>query len=171
MDNIVATRKWSEMHGMAIVTLAEGKKVGTLDDFYFDVTTSNIYALRIKTSLFGHKLLPIALINSIGQDAIIIQNDVALSDESADDKLSTYGLGRNLLSYKIMSASGNVIGLVGNLLIETSAPKALRIAEFEFSGSLRERISKRYQSFSSSQLLQYGHDVLVVPDEVAQLLQ
>ncbi|HVB73964.1 MAG TPA: hypothetical protein VNE38_10460 [Ktedonobacteraceae bacterium] len=47
----------------------------------------------------------------------------------------------------------------------------LRIAEFELSGGLRERISRRYSSFSSSQLLQYGHDVLVIPDELAQSLQ
>jgi len=171
MENITATRKWSELQGIAIVSLAEGKKIGTLDDFYFDQANSNIYALRIKTGLFGHKLLPVVHINGIGQDAITIENDDILADEKADEKLSTYGTGRNLLSYKVMSAGGSVVGTVGNLLIETSVPRALRIAEFELSGGFRERISRRYSSFPSEQLLQYGHDVLVIPDELAQSLQ
>ncbi len=171
MDNINATRKWSELQGIAIVSLADGKKVGTLDDFYFNLANSNIYALRIKTGLFGRKLLPVAQINSIGLDAITIQSDDTLSDEKADEQLSTYGLGSNLLTYKIMSEAGSVVGTVGNLLIETGVPKAMRIAEFELSGGLRERISGHYSQFASSQLLQYGHDVLVVPDEVARSLQ
>jgi len=55
--------------------------------------------LRIKTGLIGHKLLPVAHIKGIGKDAITIQNEDALSDEKADEKLSMYAHSSNLLAY------------------------------------------------------------------------
>jgi uncharacterized protein YrrD len=170
MDNIQATRKWSEIDGLAVVSLADGKKIGTVDDFYFDPTNSKIYALRMKTGLFGHKVIQVATISSIGQDAITIPNEEKLYSESEDPKLPAFFSGRNLLTYKIMSASGNVIGTTGNVLLDISVPTALRIAAFELSGGLGDHISGRFPTFSSSQVVRYGQDVLVVPDEVVQTL-
>ena len=35
MDMSQSTRKWSELHGIAVISVADGKKIGTCDDFYF----------------------------------------------------------------------------------------------------------------------------------------
>ena len=69
-----------------------------------------------------------------------------------------------------MSTSGNLIGTVGNVLLDTSTPTALKIAAFELARSLRERIGGRYQTFPVAQVVRYGEDVLVIPDEVVQSL-
>ncbi|SRR2546425_582812 len=171
MDNIQATTRWSEIDGIAVVSLAEGKKVGTADDFYFDPANSTIYALRVKTGLFGHKALKVANINGIGQDAITTASEELISKESEDPKLSSLLLGKKLLSYRIMSAGGNIVGTVGNVLLDISVPTALRIAAFELSGGLRERLGGRYPTFDSVQVMRYGQDVLVIPDEATQSLQ
>ncbi len=171
MDNIQTTRKWSELRGLAVVTLAGGKKEGTCDDFYFVPSSQNIYALRVKTGLFGHKGLLVANVDAIGQDAITAASEEALWNESEDEHVATLPLGQSLLSYKIMSASGTLVGSIGDVLIDTSSPKALRISAFELSRGLRERISGNYSTFSAAQVTSWGRDVLVIPDDVAQSLQ
>jgi uncharacterized protein YrrD len=170
MDNNQATTRWSELDGIAVVSLANGKKVGMVVDFYFDPANSTIYALRVKTGMFGHKVLKVANINGIGQHAITMANEELISKESEDPKLSSLLLGHNLLSYKILSAGGNLVGSVGNALLDISVPTALRIVAFELSGGLRERLGGRYQTFGSTEVMRYGQDVLVVSDEVAKSL-
>lgn len=170
MDNIQTTRKWSQLRGLAVVGLTEGKKVGTCDDFYFTPTTQNIYALSIKTGLLGHKVLLVANIDGIGQHAITTASEGSLQSESDDEHIMALPLGQSLRSYKIMSASGTIVGTVGDVLIDTSTPRALRISAFELTGGLLERISGRYPTFPAAQVTSWGQDVLVIPDQVAQSL-
>jgi uncharacterized protein YrrD len=168
MNDNQANKKWSELYRMAVVTLADGKKVGTFDDFYFDPDTHTVYALRVKTGLFAHKALHVANLSGIGQDAITTKNEEMLQSESDDARLSSLPRGQNLLSYKVMSTSGNVIGTLGHVLLDISKPTALRIAAIELSGGLQERLGIRSSTLIPAQFLHYGHDVLVVPEEALQ---
>jgi uncharacterized protein YrrD len=170
MDTSQPTRKWSELHGIAVVSLADGKKIGTCDDFYFDPVTQSVYALRVKTSLFGHKVLPVAYISTFGQDAITIASEEGLRSKSEDERVAALPSAQSLHSYKVMSASGTVVGTVGNVLLDTSTPTALKIAAFELARSLREHVSGRYPTFPATQVVRYGEDVLVISDEVVQSL-
>lgn len=170
MENVQDLRKWSDLHGIAVVALADGKKIGSCDDFYFDPQTQNIYALRVKTGLFGHKIVPVADINAVGQDAITIPNEDALRGESDDPRVATLLSGDGLRNYRVMSAGGTLVGTVSNVLLDTGTPNALRVAAFELSGGLRDQLSGKYPTFAASQVVNYGQDVLVIPDEVAQSL-
>jgi len=170
MDMSQSTRKWSELHGIAVINIADGKKIGTCDDFYFDPNNQSVYALQVKTSLFGHKVLPVSNISAFGQDAITIASEEGLRSKSEDERVATLTSGQSLHSYKVMSASGTLVGTIGNVLLDTSTPTALKIAAFELARSLRERFGGRYPTFPASQVVGYGQDVLVIPDEVVQSL-
>jgi len=163
-------RKWSELHNMAVVSVNEGKKVGTCDDFYFEPNSQVIYALKIKTGMLSHKVLPAASINTIGQDAITITSEGDLQGKGDDGKLATLPLGEILHSYKVMSASGTVVGTLGNILIDVSTPTAPRVTDFELTRGLRERIGRKYETFSANEVISYGQDVLVISDAEAQQL-
>jgi uncharacterized protein YrrD len=170
MENTQTTRKWTELRGMAVVTLDDGKKVGTCDDFYFDLPTHRVYALRVRTGLLGHKVLPVSGINAIGQDAITTASGEELGDKLNDAQASNLASGQALLAYKIMSANGTLVGTIGNVLLDVSSPSAPGIAAIELAGGLRERLGGRYPSFPASMIQSYGHDVLVIPEELAQTL-
>jgi uncharacterized protein YrrD len=170
MDMSQSTRKWSELHDIAVVSVADGKKIGTCDDFYFDPSTQSVYALQVKTGLFGHKVLPVSYISTFGQDAIMIASDEGLRSKSEDERVATLSSGQSLHLYKVMSTSGTLVGTVGNVLLDTSTPTALKIAAFELARSLRERLSGRYPNFPASQVVSYGEDVLVIPDDAVQSL-
>lgn len=168
MDSTQPTVKWTEIRGKAVVSLENGKKVGTCDDFYFEPQSHEVYALRVKTGMFSHRILPAARVNSVGQDAITIANEEALQRQSEDKKIATLPQGQSMLAYKVMSASGTLIGTVGNILLYTTTPSTLQVAAFELSAGLREKLGGRYPSFAASQVLSYGKDVLVIPDDLAQ---
>ena len=72
-----------------------------------------------------------------------------------------------LLSYRVMSEGGKLVGTIGNILLDLTNPTAPRIAGFELSGGLGERISGRYPTFAANQIVRYGQDVIVVPDALA----
>jgi uncharacterized protein YrrD len=170
MDMSQSTRKWSELHGIAVISVADGKKIGTCDDFYFDPITQSVYALQVKTGLFGYKVLPVSYISTFGQDAITIASEEGLRSKSEDERVATLPSGQSLHSYKVMTVSGTLVGTIGNVLLDTSTPTALKIAAFELARSLRERLGGRYPTFPVSQVVRYGEDVLVIPDEVVQSL-
>lgn len=171
MQNSTSTRKWSDIQGMAAVAIDTGKKVGTIEDFYFDPQNGTLLGFLIKTGLLGHRVLKSNNINGIGIDAVTFANENALIKESAEKELSVTPLGKSLLAYRVLSEGGNVIGTIGNILLDLTTPSAIRIATFELAGGLREHLSKRYLSFDANQVTRYGHDVIVIPDTIAQSLQ
>lgn len=170
MQNSTLTKKWSDINGHAAVALDTGKKVGTIEDFYFDPPTSSVRGFIIKMGLINRRILLSSSIKAIGADAITFSNEDDLVKEN-DEQLKGIPLGRGLLSYRVLSEGGNVIGTIGNIIMDVTAPATLYIASFEMAGGLRERLTGRFPTFSASQVTRYGHDVLVIPDDVAQSLK
>lgn len=164
-------KKWSDLKDLAVVAIANGSKVGTLDDFYFDPTANpaanSIRGFRVKTGMFSHRVLPSGAINAIGVDAVTFDNEDMLHHEKDEAEFSTLPLGQSLLTYRVMSEGGTLIGTIGNILLDITTPNALHIYAFELSGGLRSRISGHYSSFYAQQVVRYGQDVLVIPDAVA----
>lgn len=171
MENPRTARKWSDLRGIAVVSLAGGNKVGPVDDFYFDPKTSQVYAFRVKTGPFRHKILHVTDIRGIGQDAITAPTEDAIQSASADSKLSSVCDGEGLLSYKVMSASGTVVGSVGEVLLDTSNPSAVQITGIVLSGGLLQHLGVHAHTMIKAQDIHYGQHVLVIPDMVAQALQ
>ncbi len=171
MTNIQSTKKWTELSGLAVVGLTDGKKLGSCDDFFFEPATQKVYGIRVKTGILGHRVLLTTSISSIGQDAITTTNEEQLISESELKSMPTVIAGRNLDSYKIMSESGTIVGKLGNVLIDISVSNNLRIASFELAGNLFQNIGGRYHSFPAERVVRYGQDVLVIPDDIAQSLR
>lgn len=157
-------RRWSQLRGLDVMIPSEGKKAGTIDDFYFDAESSEVYALRIKVGLGGYQALTSNAISTIGPDAITIDNPYMLIDERHDGRLPVLQLGNTLPSYKVVSESGTSIGTIGNILLAVDPPIALRITGFELAGG------RRNSTFSAHEITSYGHDVITILDQVAKQL-
>ncbi|QBD75092.1 hypothetical protein EPA93_03415 [Ktedonosporobacter rubrisoli] len=167
-NNAAETRKWSEIKGLAAVSIDTGTKMGTINDFYFDEQSNTIRAFLIKTGLFGHRVLLASSIHSVGADAITFAHENMLIKEGDKKELSTLVMGHSLLAFRVLSESGNVVGTVGNILLDTSTPATMRIISFEMAGGLLENISKRFSVFAADQVTRYGQDVIVISDAAAQ---
>jgi uncharacterized protein YrrD len=167
MQNTVVTKKWSEIKGLAAVTIDTGKKVGSVEDFYLDTETHAILGFEIKTGLLAHRILLLASLNGIGTDALTFVSEDALLKEQEEKSLNIALKGKDVLSYRVLSEGGTVIGTVGDVTFSMVLPQAISISTFELARSLRERLSKHFPTFDSQQVMRYGQDVLVIPDTVA----
>jgi uncharacterized protein YrrD len=171
MQNEAIIKKWSDLQGLAAITLDNGKKVGTIDNFYFDPETHVILAFLIKTGIFGQRVILTKDLTNVGTDALTFADENALVKESHDDALKLAPLGKDLLSYRILSEGGTVIGTIGNISLDVSIPATIRLVGYELAGGLRAHISGHYPSFAADQIIRYGKDVLVISDSLAQSLQ
>lgn len=170
-DSEPVIKRWSDLRGLAVVTINSGKKVGTLEDFSFESHTNNIRALQVKTGLLSRRVLLVTAISAIGQDAVTFPDEDQLVKEKDEAQLKTLVSGSSLLGYRVLSEGGNLVGTTGDVLLNITVPSSLRIAGFELAGGLRERISGRYSSFTTEDIIRYGDDVLVISDIVAKALQ
>jgi uncharacterized protein YrrD len=165
------TKKWSELQGLTAVSINNGKRAGTLEDFYLDVQNSDVRALLIKTGIVGHRALLTSSIAAIGQHALTFTDENFLIKESDDPDLPKTPLGRGLISYRVLTQGGNVVGTIGNIILDISIPAKMKIAEFELTGSLFSHLSGNFPTFKASEIIRYGHDVIIVSDAAITSLQ
>lgn len=163
-------KKWSDIKGIAVVVIDNGSRVGAIDDFYFQPQNHGIQALQVKTGIFGHRVLPASNITAIGRDAVTIANESLLVHEQDKSELSLLPLGRSLLSYRILSEGGAVIGTVGDILIDVSTPTQLRVDAYELADTFKTRLTGQHIILSSSHVVRYGQDVIIVTNDVAEAL-
>ena len=161
MDSYNTIRSWFELRGLPVTIPGEGRRVGTADDFYYKDGTNAIYALRVKTGLSGFKALAASAISTIARDAVTVASEEMLIDESNGGELTELPLGNNLLYYKILNESGSSLGTVGNILLATNPPVALRIAAFQLAGS---------KTFSAQEVTRYEKGVIYILDKAAKRL-
>ncbi len=161
MNSYNSTRSWFELRGLPVTIPREGRSVGTVNDFYYKEGTNAVYALRVKQRIYGFKALATSAISTIGPDAVTIANEQRLIDESNDGELSQLPLGNNLLSYKVLSESGTLLGTVRNVLLATEPPVALRIAAFQLADG---------RTFAAKEVTVYGRGEIYILDRVARRL-
>ena len=161
MDSYNSIRNWFDLRGLPVNIPSEGRSAGIVDDFYYKVGTNAIYALRIKTGLSGYMALVASAISTIDKNAVTIVSQEMLIDEDNGGDLTEFPLGNNLLSYKVLSESGNSLGTIETILLATNPPVALRIAAFQLdSGKI----------FSAEEVTSYGRGELYILDKVAKRL-
>jgi sporulation protein YlmC with PRC-barrel domain len=168
MDKYKSIRKWTDLYGIAVVT--GGKRVGTVDDFYLEPETNAVRALRIKAGVLGYRELQASAISSFSQDRITIANEQMLAEERSDGRLPALLLGRKLLTYNVESEKGTPVGKVGNVLIDTRIPFALRVAAFELRGDSRERSGQRRPILDANEVTAYERDTIFILDKAARRL-
>src|SRR5258708_29298094 len=87
MDNFDSIRNWLDLRGMPVTIPREGRKVGTVDDFYYK-DTNEVYALRVNAGIYGFKALASSAISTIERNAVTVANAEMLIDESNFEELS-----------------------------------------------------------------------------------
>ncbi len=161
MDSYNTVRNWFDLRSLPVTIPSEGRSVGTVDDFYYQAGSNAIYALRVKSGLSGFKALAASAISTIAQNAVTVASEEMLIDESNGGDLTDLPQGNTLLSYRVLSESGNSLGTIENILLATNPPVALRIAAFQLVGG---------KIFSAEEVTSYGRGELFILDKVAKRL-
>ena len=161
MNSYNSLRNWFDLRGLPVNIPSEGRNAGTVEDFYYKVGTNAVSALRVKTRLYGFKILTTNVISTIDQKAVTIVSAEMLIDESNGGDLTELPLGNNLLGYTVLSESGTSLGTIESILLATYPPVALRIAAYQLADG---------KSFYAKEVTSYGRNQLYVLDKVAKRL-
>ena len=115
-----------DLRGIAVVSLAEGAKLGQVDVPLFDPATLHLRAFRVRGDRQTF-IVPLDLVRTIGADAIMVESSAATQ---ADAKGGAYGdlvEFATLKHLKVVDAAGTFVGTVNDLELDPATGRALRI--------------------------------------------
>ena len=155
------------LKGIAVVSIDEGEKVGTVDDTIFDLEKKKVTAFRLaRSGVFRSERNFITMddVYSIGPDAVMIQNREKLHrTKSKYDYSGNPGLSQ-LTSLRVVTEDG---AYVGNLATIHFDRKSGIITEFDVSGESIFSVLRRNKEIPANHIVSIGNDVLVVPNSYA----
>jgi uncharacterized protein YrrD len=152
--------KASQMRDMAVVSIEDAEKIGTVHDLLVNPDGQRVVALQIKTAQGKEiSIVPVDEIASIGRDAITIHDSRGIATEIAMEE-ATVHLSK-LLGTKVLTHSGNLLGTVAEVEMDVST---FTITGYELStGAVSDVIGNR-KKLSSYEGVHYGRDILMVRD-------
>ncbi|HUS13623.1 MAG TPA: PRC-barrel domain-containing protein [Chloroflexia bacterium] len=159
--------KASSLKGLAVVSVHDAEKLGSIADVFFDLATGQVVAFHVSSGMIGGtKTLLAPNIHNIGPDALTIKDRAALQSHAGPDYQSAIGFNQ-LHKMKVVSTQGTLLGELGDVEFD---PGTLRIEHYEMTGTLWEQMRGKERTFDQVPGLRFGKDLLIVPDTVAAAL-
>lgn len=152
-----------EVQGRPIVTIANGEKIGEIDDVVIDGQDRRVGAFRIRSGGFlskQHHYLPFGAIQTIGDDAVMIQSGDALQQSYGDRADGYFTLG-TLTKLRVVTQSGTYVGDIASARFD---PATGQITDLEVGTG---GIFRSNTIVDRSSVISVGSDIIVVSDTTA----
>ncbi len=108
--------RYEYMKGLPVITMAEGKQIGKIDDLVIDPERKAVSWLRLHSGgmIGGERLwVPTAAIHGVGEDAVTINAEAdARTPADAPDALALVKAKRGVIGSKVLTESGERVGEV-----------------------------------------------------------
>jgi len=145
----------SELKGIAIVTLADASKVGTIDDILFDAQYQTVLGFRVKQGgiFSGTVGLLRSSISAIGKDAVTIASADALNDESRLADLAATVSLQTIQGTKVVTESGDFIGTIYDIEVDE---EIRQVTAYILDASFIDRIRHPAPQFTPDHVVQIG---------------
>ena len=150
--------------GTAVVSLADGTKLGTIDHVYLDPQRKEIVAFSFhRGGLLGGKqagVVDVGHVHAFGPDAVTIDDAAAVRSELAIDARCDGLIDlEDLLKRTVITEGGTVVGHVAAVRFGQDSSKltAIEVAGGLFRGT---------RSIAAEQIARIGAELLVVADAV-----
>jgi uncharacterized protein YrrD len=158
------TIKASSMGNLPIITINDGKKISKVRDIIYDGQSNQVKALLIdeKGWFKGAKILLLNNINSIGPDAVIIDDEdcFVYSDELNENNTSVIVDDHNFLTKnQVITESGTDLGRVTDLFFEFPSGNVITI---EVSKGFLQNMGSGSKHVNILDIVTIGKDSLIV---------
>lgn len=153
-----------KLKGLAVVSLTEGTKLGTVTAPLFDPATLALRAYRVKGG--GQTfLVPLEQVDSIGADALMVENSRVTRATTEGGEFGDLAEFATLKRLQVVDAAGNLLGTLHDLEPEptTGAPLRLTIRKGGFM-----RFGGETTTIEAASIRSVGSDFITVA-EVAVL--
>jgi len=155
---------YRDVKGASVVALAEGKKIGQIEDLIVDPEARRVRWLRVSTGATGlfhgptSGWVPVTAVHSVGEHAVTIngQADVRKS-EDAPEATALAKSGRVLLGKKVITEDGTVLGEAKDF---TFTPETFRLDSIIVTQG--SGFSPQTSQIDAGNLMTIGEDLVVV---------
>ena len=149
-------KKSADILRLPVISISEGKQVGTVKDLVIDASQGAVVALVVDDGSWylGAKVLPFNAITGLGESAVTVEgtsNLIPVSTLPRIEQLMSAGV--KVIGSRTLTRSGHMGGKVVEIVIDESG----RINTCEVEENIGERIMIPVQ-----QIVTFGKDVLIV---------
>jgi uncharacterized protein YrrD len=166
------TVKGSQVIGLKVITKNTGEQIEAVKDILYSSSDHKVHGLLLKSEgLFSNgKVILIADVLSIGENAIIIESKDALRDLSElPESLSSLAKSDNYLTEtNIVTESGHELGTVSDILFN---PESGLVEEFEVSQGAIKNVSSGIKTIRPQDIITVGKDATIVADNARQAIE
>lgn len=103
----------SDIKGLAVFSIADGKEIGTVKDLVINAANKAVEYLlvEIPSWYFGSSVIPFNMVEGIGSDAVMVESE-ALVKKVQDEPAALELVQKNirLLNNKVLTKKGRIIG-------------------------------------------------------------
>lgn len=156
-------RRTAEVFGLPIFSIADGREVGNITDVIFDADKRRVALLRV-APVDGDtriKVLPFSLIESVGDDAIIIQDLKLIYNASQREEVQGL-LESNVRGKgtKVLNRAGKFVGVVTEIVFDDETG---RIDSFEVARTDTQEVFR----ISTDSILSFSKEILIFEEGAA----
>ena len=151
-------KKSADILRLPVISISEGKQVGTIKDLVIDASQGAVVALVVDDGSWylGAKLLPFNAITGLGESAVTVEATTTLIPVSTVPRLEQLmSAGVKVIGTRTLTRSGQM----GGKVVEFSLEETGRIVSCE----VEETIGERYQ-IPVQQIITFGKDMLIIQD-------
>jgi len=159
-----------DVTGLPVIDFSTGKKTYKVQDVIFDATTNRVLGLLVdEGGWFGTaKVLPMEKIKSIGEDAVVFQDQADIVAADNDPSIASVMKEESVLKgTKLMTESGKKLGTLSDIQFDEASGA---VTGYEVSGGTMADAYGGRSVVPANQPLRLGKDVAFVPDEVETIL-
>jgi sporulation protein YlmC with PRC-barrel domain len=150
--------KTDDFKKLAVVSVSDGAKLGYIDDLLFDTGQLQVAAFCLSTE-GQHAVIPIAAVQSVGADAVLVADGKVVRSLSAETALAALpGLDR-MKSLKVVDERGDLVGRLTDLDVDPANGKVLDVRTHE-GGVLG--IGGKSATIAAADVRSVGDEVMVV---------
>ena len=151
-------KKSADILRLPVISISEGKQVGTVKDLVIDASQGAVVALVVDDGSWylGAKVLPFNAITGLGESAVTVESTSSLIAVATIPRLEQLmSVGVKVIGTRTLTRSGHMGGKVVEIAIDETGH--INSCEVE------ENIGERFQ-ISVQQIVTFGKDVLIVSD-------
>ena len=153
-------KKSADILRLPVISISEGKQIGTVKDLVIDASQGAVVALVIDDGSWylGAKLLTFNAITGLGESAVTVEAANILLPVTAIPRLEQLmSAGVKVIGTRTLTRSGHM----GGKVVEISIDETGHISFCEVEENIGERIQ-----IPTQQIVTFGKDVLIVSDSV-----
>jgi uncharacterized protein YrrD len=158
-------RKSKKLTSMPVISLEEGRQIGTVKGLVVEPVSKKVAALIIEGKRWfkEQKFIPFHKIHSVGDDAVTIEKTSG-ADKAAGlpDVIKLLKDKINIIGTKIVAENGNVLGYVDEYYVDSGTGT---ITGLEFSGNFINGVISGRAFLDISYVRTLGAEVTIVSNE------